>query len=190
MAQTSQCNREGIKQQVKEAYGKVVYTYTANLKDANLKHSKSSVIKFAIIILSAVSTCGLLGIILQWAPIVLAAVTACITLANVILSSYSKAANLDGQELVHINTANRLWKIREKYLSLLTDYDNLSDEAVVKLRDELTEQTAEIYAVAPLTSSKAFKLAQVALKENEEQFFSQEELNKMLPEHLRTTLLK
>ena len=31
MAQNSQCNREGIKQQVKEAYGKVVYTYTANL---------------------------------------------------------------------------------------------------------------------------------------------------------------
>lgn len=190
MEQNSQKHREGIKQQVKEAYGKVVYTYTANLKDANLKHSKSSVIKVAIIILSAVSTCGLLGIILQWAPIVLAAVTACITLANVILSSYSKAANLDGQELLHINTANRLWKIREKYLSLLTDYDNLSDEEVSKLRDELTDQTAEIYAVAPLTSSKAYKLAQDALKNNEEQFFSQEELNKILPEHLRTTLIK
>ena len=190
MEQNSQKRRDGIKQQDTDAYGKVVYTYTANLKDANLKHSKSSRIKVAIIILSAVSTCGLLGIILQWAPIVLAAVTACITLANVILSSYSKAANLDGQELLHINTANRLWKIREKYLSLLTDYDELSDEQVVKFRNELTEQTAEIYAVAPITSPKAFKLAQAALKYNEEQFFSQEELNQMLPEHLRKTLIK
>lgn len=182
--------RENIKQQVKEAYGKVVYTYTTHLKDANLLHSKSSRIKIAIIVLSAISTCGLLGIILQWAPIVLAVVTACITLANVILSSYSKAANLDGQELLHINTANRLWKIREKYLLLLTDYDELSDEKVVELRDALTEQTAEVYSVAPLTSTTAYKLAQAALKDNEEQFFSQEELNKMLPEHLRTTLIK
>lgn len=190
MEQNSQKHRDGIKQQVKEAYGKVVYTYTAHLKDANIKHSKSSKIKIAIIVLSAVSTCGLLGIILQWAPIALAAATACITLANVILSSYSKAANLDGQELLHINTANRLWKIREQYLSLLTDFDDLSDDQIVKLRDELTGQTAEIYAVAPLTSSKAYQLAQEALKNNEEQFFSQEELNKMLPEHLRTILIK
>ncbi len=145
MEQNSQKRRDGIKQQVKEAYGKVVYTYTAHLKDANIKHSKSSKIKIAIIVLSAVSTCGLLGIILQWAPIVLAAVTACITLANVILSSYSKAANLDGQELLHINTANRLWKIREQYLSILTEFDELSDEQVVKGRDELKGQTAEIY---------------------------------------------
>lgn len=190
MEQNSPQRRDGIKQQVKEAYGKVVYTYTAHLKDANLKHSKSSIIKIAIIVLSAVSTCGLLGIILQWVPIVLAVVTACITLANVILSSYLKAANLDGQELLHINTANRLWKIREKYLSLLTDFDELSDEKVVELRDFLTEQTSEVYSVAPLTSGKAYKLAQDALKNNEEQFFTQQELNLMLPEHLRTTLVK
>ena len=190
MAQNSQAHKESIKQQIKEAYGKVVYTYTTHLKDAALKHGKSAKIKIAIIILSAVSTCGLLGIILQWAPTVLAAVTAAITLANVILSSYSKAANLEGQELQHINTSNKLWKIREKYLDLLTDFDTLSDEKIILLRDELTEKTADIYNAAPLTSKKAYNLAQTALKNEEEQFFTQQELNLMLPDHLRTMVNK
>ncbi len=35
------------------------------------------------------------------------------------------------------------------------------------------------------TSAEAYALAQKALKEDEEQFFSQEELNRMLPEKLR-----
>ena len=41
------------------------------------------------------------------------------------------------------------------------------------------------YCAAPLTDGKSYAAAQAALKTNEEQFFTQEELNKMLPAHLR-----
>ncbi|ENZ6560176.1 MULTISPECIES: hypothetical protein [Enterococcus] len=35
------------------------------------------------------------------------------------------------------------------------------------------------------TNSKSYESAQKALKSEEEQFFTEEELDKMLPEHLR-----
>ena len=41
-------------------------------------------------------------------------------------------------------------------------------------------------AVSPRTNTKAYQAAQKALKESEELFFSDEELNKMLPKQLRT----
>lgn len=50
---------------------------------------------------------------------------------------------------------------------------------------ELLDESSEIYGAAPLTDGKSYAAAQAALKTNEEQFFTQEELNKMLPAHLR-----
>lgn len=56
---------------------------------------------------------------------------------------------------------------------------------IVRKRDELLDESSEIYCAAPLTDGKSYAAAQAALKTNEEQFFTQEELNKMLPAHLR-----
>ena len=44
----------------------------------------------------------------------------------------------------------------------------------------------DIYKAAPRTNAKAYAAAQKALKEAEELFFTDEELNKMLPKQLRT----
>lgn len=85
----------------------------------------------------------------------------------------------------HIKTMNALWLIREHYVSLLTDFGALSEEDIRQKRDLLLEKTAEIYNVAPLTDEKSYEEAQRALKEQEEQFFTQEELNRILPQHLR-----
>ena len=71
------------------------------------------------------------------------------------------------------------------YLSLLTDFGELTDSEIAAKRDVLINRCAEIYAAMPATDSKSYSEAQQALKSNEEQFFTQEELNKMLPQHLR-----
>ena len=60
-----------------------------------------------------------------------------------------------------------------------------SIEEIVRKRDELLDESSEIYCAAPLTDGKSYAAAQAALKTNEEQFFTQEELNRMLPAHLR-----
>ena len=40
-------------------------------------------------------------------------------------------------------------------------------------------ESSKIYCAAPLTDGKSYAAAQAALKTNEEQFFTQEELNRM-----------
>ena len=67
----------------------------------------------------------------------------------------------------------------------MTDFDEISIEEKVRKRDELLDESSEIYCDAPLTDEKSYAAAQAALKTNEEQFFTLEELNKMLPAHLR-----
>ena len=54
----------------------------------------------------------------------------------------------------------------------------------LKDKDISTEKT-DHSKTAPLTDGKSYAAAQAALKTNEEQFFTQEELNRMLPAHLR-----
>ena len=101
------------------------------------------------------------------------------------LNSYLKDKDLAEEKADHLKAANALWKVRADYLSLLTDFGELTDSEIAAKRDVLINRCAEIYAAMPATDSKSYSEAQQALKSNEEQFFTQEELNKMLPQHLR-----
>ena len=85
----------------------------------------------------------------------------------------------------HLVTSNDLWFVREEYVALLTDFPTLPIDEVIKKRDKLREKTSKIYKNAPITDVKSYALAQKAIKNNESQFFSREELNQMLPDKLR-----
>lgn len=165
-------------------YGKLVYTYTCHFKMADRLSKRNFWIKWGQIGLSAISTGGFLGVLISNEQILLWAGGLCST-ALLALTSYLKDKDISTEKTDHIKTANKLWKVREKYLSLLTDFDEISIEEIVRKRDELLDESSEIYCAAPLTDGKSYAAAQAALKTNEEQFFTQEELNKMLPAHLR-----
>ena len=78
-----------------------------------------------------------------------------------------------------------LWKIREEYVSLLTDFEVLNMDEIMEKRDELQNRTAEVYSNSPRTDSKSYKEAQKALKTEEEQTFSEKEIDVMLPNSIR-----
>ena len=101
------------------------------------------------------------------------------------LTSYLKDVDLVATLTKHFETSNQLWIIREEYISLLTDFTNLTVEVAASKRDELQKKSATVYASAPITDAKSYAMAQKALKDNEAQFFTREELNKMLPISLR-----
>jgi hypothetical protein len=85
----------------------------------------------------------------------------------------------------HKNASDLLWKIREEYVSLLTDFEILDADKIMNKRDELQERTAEIYSNSPRTDVRSYKAAQKALKTEEEQTFSEEEIDIMLPNSIR-----
>lgn len=184
MDQNSQTHRDGLQIQIKEAYGRVVYTYTAHWKMVDALIKKNRCIKYLQIALSAISTGGFIGSIIT-NEILLTCIGGIFSTALLALNLYFKDFNLNADITRHSAAANALWSIRESYVSLLTDFPNMSTEDICVKRDELQAQTAEVYKTAPKTDSRSYMAAQSALKNEEEQFFTTEELNHLLPEHLR-----
>ena len=82
-------------------------------------------------------------------------------------------------------SADTLWEIREKYISLLVDFDNFTIEEIRDRRDELTKETASVYKNRPKTSLSAYRKAQKALQVEEEQTFNEGEAEQLLPRSLR-----
>ena len=76
-------------------------------------------------------------------------------------------------------------KIRVDYISLLTDIEQLENKVIARKRDELLERTDAANRKYPKANNRSYRKAQKALKKKEEQFFSDEELDMMLPKHLR-----
>lgn len=176
--------RQKFLNQIEEQYGKLVYTYTCHLKEASILKNRLNKFNWAKIIFSAFSTGGACSTILgkTHLGVLVSAIMSAILL---IINTYLKGVDLGGDANNHISTSNELWKIREEYISLLTEFEILSSKEIVKKRDDLTCKTAIAYSFQLQTSKKAYKLAKRALKNDEEQFFTQDEINAMLPRSLR-----
>lgn len=179
--------RDGLWIQIREACGKVMYTYTTHLKMASRLIQTRGRIKICQIILSALSTSGFAGAIIC-DQMIATYIGATFSVVLLILNLYTKNSNLTDAILAHRRTADMLWLIREEYISLLTDFCILSDDEIRNKRDKLIAETGRIYKTAPTTDKKSYKEAQSALKNEEEQYFSQNEIDIMLPEHLRITV--
>ena len=185
MDQNSQVHRDGLMIQIKETYGRVVYTYTAHWKMVDALAEKNRRIKHAQIWLSAISTGGFIGSIItnETALTCIGGIFSTVLLA---LNLYFKDFNLNADITKHSAAANALWSIREAYVSLLTDFPNMTNDEICARRDELQAMTADVYKTVPKTDSKSYTAAQNALKKEEEQFFGENELDMMLPPHLRS----
>ncbi|MEL1134978.1 SLATT domain-containing protein [Desulfitobacterium sp. THU1] len=184
MVQSSISHKKDLKVQVREAYGRLVYSYTTHLKQVEQLTNKNKRIKYWQIALSAISTGGFLGAVVT-NQIIMTWIGGIVSTALLALNLFFKDFNLIDDIKKHRSTADDLWIVRERYISLLTDFDALNEEVIMKRRDELQDRTAEIYRVASSTNSRSYSAAQKALKEDEEQLFRASEIDKMLPEHLR-----
>ena len=173
-----------LESQIREAYGRVVYTFTCHNKIVQRLLSKNNTIKVWQIVLSALTTGSFLATILSQEKIA-GVVGAAISIALLILNAYTKNFDLVETAQSHQKAADALWKIREEYVSLLTDFDLLELVEILERRDDLQNRTAEIYAQSPRTDAKSYSEAQKALKTEEEQTFSEKEIDVMLPNSIR-----
>lgn len=180
-----------LEAQVRECYGRVVYSHKAHEKSADIFRTQLTRIKLAQIILSAIVTGGLLTVLIgpQNTSRPAAAVSAILSTVLLALNAYMK--NLDpGQRAEkHKETATQLWSVRESYLSMITDIRSgvVSSSEGRERRDVLQARLETIYASAPRTLDAAYAKAGIALKQDEELTFSEAEIDKFLPPALRRT---
>ena len=173
-----------LESQIRDAFGRVVYTQTCHDKIIHRLIKRDKNIRLWQIILSAITTSGFIASIFSdnvWASII----GAIISLTLLMLNMYIKNNNLLNQIKAHQNASSLLWKIREEYVSLLTDFDILDSHEIMMKRDDLQNRTFEIYNQSPRTDPKSYKEAQKALKTEEEQTFSDLEIDVMLPNSIR-----
>lgn len=175
-----------LEAQLRENYGKIVYSHKTQEKCADILSKRNNSIKNIQIIVSALITTGLLVRVFkgeEWALIASTILSA----AQFGFTSFLREYNLGVTIQKHSTAALELLDIREKYLSLLTDLKAglLEPEIVVEKRLELQENLSKTYKGSPRTFSKAYKEAQKALQMNDELTFSDEEIDKFLPDLLR-----
>jgi len=171
-----------LEAQIRELYGRTAYSHKVHQKCAGNAASLQHKIKIAQLTLTALTTGSLLTALFGKNQVgtVIGAGLSTMLLA---LTAYTKDHDLGKLAQKHIDAANRLWAVRESYLSVLTDLAS-GHISVVELRtkrDELQTEAGAIYESAPQTTSAAYKAAQKALKVNEELTFSDQEIDNLLP---------
>jgi len=175
-----------LEAQIRECFGRVIYTHKTHSKMADREVGSLKWLKISQIALSSLTASGAVSIVFT-DQFTLKLATALVSLGTVALTAYMKGFDPGAQAQKHRDTAADIWPVRESYLSLLTDIisGDLPLEDLRKRRDALQDTLAAIYKGAPHTDGKAYGDAQVALKQNEEYTFSDDEIDAFLPQHLK-----
>lgn len=181
-----------LESQLRECYGRVVYSHKTHEKCADRLDSRLRAIKLAQLVLSAITTGGLITVLFGNPEVsrLAAIIAGAFSTALLALTAYTKDFDPGQMSQEHKAVADRLWVVRESYLSLLTDTKsgalNESDASV--RRDELQDELATIYESAPRTFKAGYLDAQKALKIDEDLTFSDKEIDRFLPEPLRARI--
>ena len=180
-----------LEAQLRECFGRVAYTHKTHEKCADICSNRLSRNKLFQIILSAITTGGLITVVFGSKEVsqVSAMISVLASTALLGLNTYMKDSNPGQLAEKHSKAASELWDVRESYLSLLTDLRcrGVEEAAIREKRDALQSKLAKIYESAPRTTTKGYERAREGLKENEDLTFSDKELDELLPPVLRST---
>jgi len=180
-------SRSVFEGQIRECYGRVVYSHKTHEKCADLLLDTWARIKFWQIVFSALAAGGFIAAAFdagKWSAIL----GALVSTALLGLNTYTKSYDHGQLAQKHKQTGAALWMIRERYLTLIVDIvmGERPIEALQKERDAITTDLGKIYESAPATTSKAYAKAQDALKTKEDLTFADEEIDVFLPKALRS----
>lgn len=187
----AESERYVFESQVRELYGRCAYTHKTQEKMAERASALLWRVKWAQIILSALTTGGAIGVIFDKASTFYPFATAFLSIAMLIMNSYVKDLDPGQEAQKHREAASDIWNMRESYLSLLTDIreQSFSVADLRTRRDDLQSQLHAIYRSAPHTDSKAYGQAQNALQNREDLTFTDNEIDAFLPSALRRSAL-
>lgn len=181
--------REGLLAQIKEAFGRVEYAVATQWEQRDICFKRMKRFKCCEILLSSISTTGLVSFLIseKWWIALVGTIFSAISLS---LTLYTKDAKYEELVASHRASADELWYLREKYISLMTDFDSLPITEIVKRRDDLGETLSKIYKSVATTSPETFKSARKRLiKKGNVPFIPESELESLLPSHLKRTTM-
>lgn len=179
-------NAQILEESIRASFGHLIYTYKTYCKQADIYASQQKIFKIAQIILSSLTSVGVITLLIQ-DPFWLKIVTAIIAFLSTCISAYLQNFSLGTMVENCRKAANSLHELREDYILLLTDMHigAISIEIAHERYKLLREKTKIIYQTAPQTTSRAYEKARKALQKNEESSFRKGEIDQFLPPRLR-----
>lgn len=179
---------ETLLDQVRQQFGRVVYTHKTHEKDRERYTRLGTAFKWVNVVLGALTLGGIVSTLLDPGAAQLIA-TAGLGTLNVATMLVQLSFDPLKEASLHREAAKQLLVVRNAYESLIADLvggDLSIDEARTR-RDQLEGRTQEAYRYAPDTSRSAYQHAQKALKVAEDMTFASAEIDAFLPESLRST---
>jgi hypothetical protein len=171
--------------EVRQTYGRVVYTHKTHEKEAERKITQSHWLTRTNLVVISVTLAATLAMPLlkntwaQWIPVGSAVIAFGFAIAQLSFQPQREAAE-------QRNAAKSFLNLRDDFGRLIADAQGQVNIDPLRARyDVLTARLAELYAYAPQTSAAAYQKARQALTGDEEVIFTDDELNRMLPRELR-----
>ncbi|MDA0635958.1 SLATT domain-containing protein [Nonomuraea sp. CA-218870] len=185
MSSSTEFSQAANIQAIRESFGRVVYSHKTHEKAREIESARAERAKWINIVLVTLTSGTLLTSVITDQRTLLY-VSSVVSAAAFAFTIFQLSFNPEKTAEQHRAVAKELWYVREKYIHLLTDIQTDPRSVdIPRRRDELLEELKYIYRLAPDTSSKAYRAAQRALQINEDMTFSNEELNRFLPDALR-----
>ncbi len=171
----------------REFYGRVVYTHKTHEKDRERWTTFATYAKGIAVALAGITTAfAIVGAVDPTSTKILLA-TCILAGSNTAFVIFQLSFNPSGRSDEHRRAAKDLLVLRDRYLLLIEEILG-SNESCDQFRESLKllcAETSLVYKFSPDSSAKAYRLASKGLKRDEELSFSNEEIDRLLPEHLR-----
>ncbi len=164
----------------------VTWSHKIQEKQVDIFATQYKYLEIANIVSASLTSVGIVSLIFTdelWLKLV----SALISFVSIFASSFLKSFDLSTKVNAHKNCANKLLAIRNEFQILLLKI-NLEQEEIdnlIKSYEELVIKLNKIYSGSPNTCDKAVKKAQKSLKINQDNTFTNEEIDSFLPEALR-----
>ncbi len=171
---------------VRNTYASVVWSHKIQEKQADIYSAQYNRMEIAKIISASLTSVGIVSLIFTdqfWLKLL----SAFISFVSVFVSSFFKSFDLQSMISNHKNAANKLLSVRNDLCVLLLKI-RLKGNTVPELLEQyenIESRLNDIYKEVPSTTDKAVKRARKALEINEDNTFSDLEIDEYLPTELR-----
>lgn len=170
----------------RQTYASVVWSHKIQEKQSDIYASQFNWMEIGKIVFASATSVGIIAVIFRdewWIKIT----SALLSFVTVSINSFFKSFNLQNMVSLHKAAANNLLGIREELRLLLLNI-RMQEAPPAELNNryaEIIERLNRIYADAPSTTPKAVKLASKALNIQGDNTYTDDEINRFLPEQLR-----
>lgn len=179
--------RDIIEAEIEQSLGRSGWTHKIQEKQADIYHNRRFWAESIRIFFSALTTSGILAIVLDEKEYWFKIATAIVALISTGLNLYLQKFDFHSMEKAHKECAAKWLGLREDYTSLVSEMraEVLSDEEIINRKRELSEQYKAISKETPITTDRAYNKAEKALKIKMDSIITQAEIDIFLPKELR-----